>query len=116
MFSGPQFWGEMFPFLAAGPSQGSPLFPHVQTESNCSHHWFKLERRGVLCQGRGNPKCPGGRILSPLALGKGGGGTTQPPCVLSPGPSHYCLKPHSSRSMEQVGRQEKGSGRIQGCE
>lgn len=73
MFSGPQFWGEMFPFLAAGPSQGSPLFPHVQTESNCSHHWFKLERRGVLCRGRGNPKCPGGRILSPLALGKGGG-------------------------------------------
>lgn len=47
MFPGPHFWGETFPFLAAGPSQGSSPFPHVQTESNCSHHWFKLERMGV---------------------------------------------------------------------
>lgn len=46
---GPQFWGETFPFLAAGPFQESPPFPHVQTESNCSHHWFKLERTGVCC-------------------------------------------------------------------
>lgn len=31
-------------------------------------------------------------------------------------PPHYCLKPHSSVPMEQMGRQEKGRGRIQGCD
>lgn len=47
VFSGPRFWGETFSFLAAGPSQGSSPFPHTQTESDCSHHWFKLEGMGV---------------------------------------------------------------------
>lgn len=49
MFPGPQFWGETLPFLAVGPYQGIPSFPHVQTESNCSYHWFKLQRMGVCC-------------------------------------------------------------------
>lgn len=42
VFPGPQFWGEALRFLDVGPYQGIPPFPHVQTESNCSYHWFKL--------------------------------------------------------------------------
>lgn len=87
----PSSGGEMFPLLVAGPSQDSPPFPHVQTESNCSHHWFKLENGSVLCKEGENPKCPGGRVLA-LALGNGEGGTTHPPCVLSPGPCSLLLE------------------------
>lgn len=51
-----------------------------------------------------------------LALGKDEGA----PCTLlvssRQAPACYCLKPHSSMPMGQVGRQEKGSGRIQGCD
>lgn len=63
----PSSGGEMFPLLVAGPSQDSPPFPHVQTESNCSHHWFKLENGSVLCKEGENPKCPGGRVLAPCS-------------------------------------------------
>lgn len=45
MFPDLQFLEEMFPFVAAGPSQGSPPVPHAQTKSNCIKlvYWFKLE-------------------------------------------------------------------------
>lgn len=49
-------------------------------------------------------------------LGKGEGA----PCTLlvssRQAPARYCLKPHSSTPMEQIGRQEKGRKRIQGCD
>lgn len=110
----PPVLGETFSFLAAGPSQGSPLSPHVQTESNCSHHWFKLERKGVCCV-RGEPQRPLRQSPCPLALGKAEGA---PRTLVSSrqAPACYCLKPHSSMPMEQVGRQEKGRGRIQDCD
>lgn len=50
----------------------------------------------------------------PLALGKGEGAPRTLLVSSCQAPARYCLKPHSSMSMEQVGRQEKGSGRIQG--
>lgn len=33
---------ETFPFLEAGPSQGSSPVPHIQTESDCSQDGFRL--------------------------------------------------------------------------
>lgn len=92
VFPGPQFWGQMLPLLAAGPSQGSPPFPLVQTESNCSHHWCKPKENGsVSCEGGENPRCPWRQSPCPLALGRGEG-TTHPPCVLSPGPCLLLLE------------------------
>lgn len=75
MFPAPphtQFWRLMFPYLAAGLSQGSPPSPHVQTESNCFKliHWFKLENGSVLVR-RGEPQMPWGQWPCPLALGEG---------------------------------------------
>lgn len=92
MFRGPQIWGKMFLFLAAGPSQRSPPFPHVQTESNCSCHWFKLERMGVCCVGEGGPQVPWGAEFSPPCSRQGGGGAMLPPCVLWPGPCSLLLE------------------------
>lgn len=116
VFPGPQFWGQMLPLLAAGPSQGSPPFPLVQTESNCSHHWCKPKENGsVSCEGGENPRCPGGRVLAPSLWA----GVRAPRTLLVSSlqaPACYCLKPHSLMPMEQVGRQEKGRGRIQGCD
>lgn len=115
VFPGPQFWGQMLSLLA-GPSQGSPPFPLVQTESNCSHHWCKPKENGsVLCEGGENPRCPGGRVLAPSLWA----GVRAPRTLLVSSlqaSACYCLKPHSLMPMEQVGRQEKGRGRIQGCD
>lgn len=69
MSQGPQIWGKMFLFCA-GPSQKSP-FPHVQTESNCSCHWFKLKWECAGVGERGTPSALGGRVRL-LALGRGG--------------------------------------------
>ena len=69
--------------LAAGPSQGSLPFPHTQTESNCSHHWFKLENGSVSCKGGKNPRCPGSSILAPGAVGKGEGQHAPSLCPLA---------------------------------
>lgn len=62
----------------------------------------------MLVKGGENPKCPVA-VLAPL-LWKRLKGTTHPPCILLQAPARYCLKPHSSGSMELVGRQEKDPG------
>ena len=113
MSQGPQIWGKMFLFLAAGPSQRSPPFPHVQTESNCSCHWFKLERMGVCCVGEGGPQVPWGQSSRLLALGKGEGAPCSLPVSSGQAPARYCLKPHSPMPMGQGGgggRRRAGEG------
>ena len=110
MFQGPRIWGEMFLLLAAGPSQRSPPVPHVQTESNCSCHWFKLERMGVCGVGEGGPQVPWGRVLASLLQARGRG--RRAPSVSSgQAPARYCLKPHSPKPM---GRGEAGEGQGEG--
>lgn len=51
----------------------------------------------------------------PRASGRGEG-QSAPSVSSGQAPARYCLKPHSFMPMEQVGRQEKGSGRIQSCD
>lgn len=46
------------------------------------------------------------------ALGRGEGAPRTLHVSSRQAPAHYCLKPHSLVPMEQVGRQEEGSGRI----
>lgn len=62
----------------------------------------------MLVKGGENPECPVA-VLAPL-LWERLKGTTHPPCILLQAPARYCLKPHSSGSMELVGRQEKDPG------
>lgn len=90
MFPGLHFWWETLPFSAAGPSQGSPPFSRVQTESNSSHHSFKLERMG-MCKGGENPRGPGGSPC-PRVVGKGEGQHAHPPRVLLAGPCLLLLE------------------------
>lgn len=86
-------------------------FPPCQTRSNCSCHWFKLERMGVCWVGRG-PQVHRGRVLASSAPGKGEGAPCSLPVSSDQAPARYCLKPHSPMPMGQWGRQEKGRGRI----
>lgn len=82
--------------LAAGPSQGSLPFPHVQTKSNCSHHQFKLENGHTLahvCHVR-EGRTPDALEAASLPPGPWARvrGSTHPPYVLSPGPSSLLLE------------------------
>lgn len=110
MVQGPRIWGEMFLFSAAGPSQRSPPVPHVQTESNCSCHWFKLERMGVCGVGEGGPQVPWGQSSRLLALGKGEGAPCSLPVSSGQAPARYCLKPHSPMPMGRGGGGDAGEG------
>lgn len=70
---------------------GSPPFPHVQTESNFSHYWFKLERMGVCCIREGRTPDALEAVLAPMLWARVKG-STYPPCILLPGPCSLLLK------------------------
>lgn len=91
VFPGPQFWGQMLPLLAAGPSQGSPLSPLSKLSPTAHTTGANLKRMGVCRVREGEPQMPWRQSPCPLALGRGEG-TTHPPCVLSPGPCLLLLE------------------------
>lgn len=110
MFPGPQL-GEKCCHCSCWTFPGKSPCPHVQTESDCSHHWRPPRENGSgLCEG-GEPQLPRGRVLAPHP-GRGEGAPRTLLVSSCWAPAHYCLKPHSPVPMEQVGVQEKGSRRI----
>lgn len=66
----------------------------------------------MMCEGR----TPDALEAESLPCGQGGGAERTLLVSSCQAPARYCLKPHSFMPMEQVGRQEKGSGRIQSCD
>lgn len=107
MFQGPRIWGEMFLFLAAGPSQRSPPVPPCPNRVQLLTSLVQTRESGsVLCRGRGTPSALG-QSSRLLALGEGEGTPCSLPLSSGQAPALYCLKPHSPMPM---GRGEAGEG------
>lgn len=73
MFLGPRFREEMLPFLAAGPSQGSPPSPMSKLSPTAHTTDGHLERMGVCCVREGRAPAALEAESLPLALGSGQG-------------------------------------------
>lgn len=91
MFPGPQFWGGHVSIFSCWTFPGKSPVPHVQTESNCSHHWFQLERMVVCCVREGRIPDSLQAVLAPELRARVRG-STHPPCILSSGPYSLLLE------------------------